>query len=77
MTSIIAKLFKNGQSQAVRIPKKYEFKGIDEVTIHREGNGIVIMPARKSWASFSKLPKADEDFMSFRPSLMDEGRVKL
>ena len=35
-----AKLFQNGQSQAVRLPKKYRFKG-DKVIIKRVGNAVV------------------------------------
>lgn len=77
MQSITAKLFKNGQSQAVRIPKLYQFEGVDEVTIHKKGDAVIITPARKNWTSFAELPEADADFMSSRPDLMDEGRVKL
>ena len=75
MHAMIAKLFKNGQSQAVRIPKAYEFKGIGEVVIRKEGKSIILTPARKSWSSFAKLPAADADFMTSRPSLMDNERV--
>ena len=38
-----AKLFTSGRSQAVRIPKKYRFKGT-EVEIHRQGNSLVLTP---------------------------------
>ena len=38
------KLFKNGRSQAVRIPREFELPGSDAV-IRREGRGIVIEPA--------------------------------
>ena len=34
-----AKLFRNGQSQAVRLPKEFRFDG-DEVWIKRVGNGV-------------------------------------
>lgn len=76
MRAVTAKLFKNGHNQAVRIPKAYEFQGIDEVIIVKEGDTIVLMPARKSWSSFSQLPSADKDFMSSREPLMDKKRVK-
>ena len=41
-----AKLFKNGRSQAVRLPKEFRFEG-DEVYVRREGNSIVLSPKAK------------------------------
>ncbi|TGK05894.1 AbrB/MazE/SpoVT family DNA-binding domain-containing protein [Leptospira selangorensis] len=38
-----AKIFKNGDSQAVRLPKEYRFKG-KEVYIHKEGEIVVLTP---------------------------------
>ncbi len=38
-----AKLFKNGSSQAVRLPKEYRFEG-DKVFIRREGEDIILSP---------------------------------
>jgi len=38
-----AKLFKNGRSQAVRLPKEFRFDG-DEVYVKREGNSVVLIP---------------------------------
>ena len=38
-----AKLFKNGSSQAVRLPKEYRFEG-DKVHIYREGDKVILMP---------------------------------
>ena len=32
---ITAKLFKNGQNQAIRIPKDFEFKGVNEASIRK------------------------------------------
>ncbi|GMR21533.1 MAG: type II toxin-antitoxin system VapB family antitoxin [Gammaproteobacteria bacterium] len=72
-----AKLFINGRSQAVRIPKALEFTGIDEVSIRKEGDALVITPARKNWVSFTALPKADDDFMQDRPELLVSDRVTL
>ena len=51
-----AKLFKNGKNQAVRLPREFEFEGINEVIIRKEGDNILLIPARKSWASFADLP---------------------
>ena len=47
-----AKLFMNGRSQAVRLPKEFRFDGVDEVAITREGRRIVLEPKRqrpKTW----------------------------
>jgi len=41
-----AKLFWNGRSQAVRLPKEFRFDG-DEVTIRREGERVILEPVRK------------------------------
>ena len=73
---ITAKLFKNGQNQAIRIPKDFEFKGVNEVSIRKEGDRIIIEPVRKSWLSYAELPIADADFMSERPEIFDDERVK-
>ena len=70
-----AKLFRNGKNQAVRLPKQFEFGGVNEVTIRKEGNAIVLLPVRKTWVSYATLPAADDDFMSVRASLLDDQRV--
>lgn len=72
-----ASLFTNGRSQAVRIPKELEFEGISEVEIVRDGDSIVLTPKRKSWSSFSAVEKAEDDFMTDRPDVLEEGRVLL
>lgn len=76
MQTISTKLFKNGQSQAVRIPKPFQFVGIDEVVIRRQGNAVIITPKRKTWASFAEAGVADADFMDKRPGLMETDRVE-
>jgi antitoxin VapB len=45
-----AKLFKNGQSQAVRLPKDFRFEG-NEVFIKKVGSSVVLMPEKNSWDS--------------------------
>lgn len=58
-----AKLFQNGQSQAVRLPKKYRFKG-DKVIIKRVGNAEVLLPYEDSWSTlFDSLEQFSDDFM--------------
>lgn len=44
-----AKLFKNGQSQAVRLPKEFRIAGT-EVYIKKQGESIVLLPKASSWA---------------------------
>ena len=61
-----AKLFKNGESQAVRLPKEFRFSG-DEVFIKRVGSAIVLLPKAKSWDTLiESLVKFPADFMSDR-----------
>ena len=56
------KLFKNGRSQAVRIPRDFELEG-DEVLMHREGNRLIVEPI---------LPKSlAQLFAGWRP--LDDG----
>lgn len=43
-----AKLFKNGSSQAVRLPKECRFKG-DEVIVKRFGDMVILVPKRYSY----------------------------
>ena len=72
-----ASLFKNGKNQAVRLPKDFEFEGVTEVEIIKEGESIILTPKRKSWASFSDIEKADSDFLFERTDVIEDGRVKL
>jgi antitoxin VapB len=67
-----AALFTNNRNQAVRIPREFEFKGISEVEIHKEGDALIIRPARLSWRSLLEEPKADADFLSERPAIVEE-----
>ena len=58
-----AKLFQNGQSQAVRLPKKYRFEG-EKVIIKRMGNAVVLLPCEDSWDTlFDSLEQFSDDFM--------------
>jgi antitoxin VapB len=61
-----AKLFKNGDSQAVRLPKEFRFAG-DEVLIKRVGSAVVLLPKARSWDTLiASLEKFPQDFMSDR-----------
>jgi antitoxin VapB len=57
-----AKLFKNGQSQAVRLPKEFRMIG-NEVYIKKQGEAIILLPKENSWAPlFSSLNHFTKDF---------------
>ena len=50
---------------------------MDSVIARKEGDTLVMRPARKSWLTFpDDAPLADDDFMAERPDLMQLGRVK-
>ena len=61
-----AKIFQNGQSQAVRLPKEFRFDDT-EVFIKKSGNVVHLIPRTDSWNSlFDSLKKFSRDFMSER-----------
>ena len=62
-----AKLFKNGRSQAVRLPKSYRFEG-DEVYIKKTSSGVLLIPKCGSvWEIWEvNLHKYAEPFMEER-----------
>jgi len=61
-----AKIFKNGQSQAVRLPKEFRFND-SEVFITKRGNIVQLIPRTDSWNSlFESLNKFSRDFMPQR-----------
>lgn len=43
-----AKLFMNGRSQAVRLPKEFRFAG-DEVYIRKLGDSVILIPFLAPW----------------------------
>lgn len=61
-----AKLFRNGQSQAVRLPKEFRFEG-GEVFIKKSGSAVVLIPLVHSWDSLiGSLDKFTDDYMTER-----------
>ncbi len=69
-----AKLFQNGKSQAVRLPKEYRFVG-EKVLIKRIGNAVVLLPYENSWQSlFDSLEQFSEDFLSEREQPQQQQR---
>ena len=65
-----ARVFRNGRSQAVRIPAEYRFKS-DEVYIHRDSQSGVISLSEKPFRS-----RIEEIFMEFDAAGGDRFRVE-
>jgi antitoxin VapB len=63
-----AKLFKNGRSQAVRLPKEFRLRGA-EVKIRKEGEKVILEPIEKAkWPDgFWDIFKPDPEFEITRP----------
>lgn len=58
-----AKLFENGRSQAVRLPKECRFDG-NEVAIDKVGDVVILMPKDHKWSGFlNSLELFSDDFM--------------
>ena len=59
-----ARLFVNGRSQAVRLPKEYQFRG-ENVYIKKVGEAVILVPVDKDWETFLHgLNSFSEDFMA-------------
>ncbi len=73
----VAKLFKNGQSQAVRLPKEFRFEGT-QVFIKRFGNAVLLLPEQDSWQLlFDSLGLFSDDFMEARDQPEQQEREEL
>ena len=58
-----AKVFENGRSQAVRLPKECRFN-TDEVAGNRIGDIVLLMPKTNKWSSFMQaIDMFSDDFM--------------
>jgi antitoxin VapB len=61
-----AKIFKNGASQAVRLPKEFRFDS-DEVCIKRVGSAVLLFPRSAAWDLMGQaIGNIGEDFMAER-----------
>ena len=61
---LTAKIFENGRSQAVRLPKECRFS-CDEVSCNRIGEAVILMPKDNQWAGLKAgLDLFTEDFMA-------------
>jgi antitoxin VapB len=69
----IAKLFKNGASQAVRLPAEFRFEGNEVYATRDEQTGDVLLstrPGARAWSDFFALMRTidvPDDFMAERP----------
>jgi antitoxin VapB len=69
----VAKLFKNGASQAVRLPADFRFAGDEVYVTQDDATGDVVLsdrPGAKSWVSFFEMlhtVDVPDDFMAERP----------
>lgn len=58
-----AKIFMNNRSQAVRLPKEFQFRAA-EVYIRKEGSEVILSPKPTDWSSYlANGPVASEAFM--------------
>jgi antitoxin VapB len=58
-----AKIFMNNRSQAVRLPKDFQFK-TQEVFIRKEGADVVLSPRPSDWSNYlAEAPVASQSFM--------------
>ena len=72
-----AKLFQNGRSQAVRLPKHFRFQG-DRVFVKRMGNAVVLLPYHDSWQSLlESIDRFSDDFMDDREQPPQQQRESL
>ena len=64
-----AKVFENGRSQAVRLPKECRFSS-DEVLVNKIGDIVLLLPKQNKWDSFmNAIDMFSDDFMA-------DGRAK-
>lgn len=69
-----AKLFQNGKSQAVRLPKEFRFHG-DKVFIKRMGNAVILLPYERGWDTLvESLTHFSDDFMTDRQQPPEQER---
>ncbi len=63
----IAKIFKNGRSQAVRLPKKYRFEDDSEVFVNKIGEFVILIPKDSKWETLvNSLDEFSDDYLEER-----------
>ena len=69
-----AKIFKNGRSQAVRLPREFRFD-CDEVFVHKQGDKVILTAKEPGWDEFfDSVSVFGEDFLSEREDLPPQER---
>ena len=59
-----AKVFKNGRSQAIRLPKECRFSS-DEVVVNKIGDIVILLPKQNKWDSLMRaVDMFSDDFMA-------------
>ena len=74
-----AKVFENGRSQAVRLPKECRFT-TDEVAVNKIGDIVLLMPKTNKWSSFMQaVDMFSDDFMEeeWNSSVLKQEREEL
>lgn len=73
-----AKVFENGRSQAVRLPKECRFN-TDEVAVNRIGDIVLLMPKANKWSAFMQaIDMFSDDYMEtgrHQESLQERDRL--
>jgi len=82
LSSAVAKrasILRNGASQAVRLPHELRFPAdVKEVRIRKQGDGLLITPAKPNWSSFFALRvDVPDDFPEYRNDLPPQPRDPL
>lgn len=62
-----AKIFENGRSQAVRLPKNFRFD-VDEVVVQRLGDAVILVPKEALWQTFM------DGVNGFTDDIFEDGR---
>lgn len=72
-----AKLFNNGRSQAVRLPKELRFSG-EDVYVKKIGNMVILLSKDDPWSPLiSSLDQFSADFMNTREQPPQDVREEL
>lgn len=75
MATRTAKIFMNGRSQAVRLPKEFRFD-TQEVYISRQGQHVILSAKKPTWDDFfNTRPAFDDDFLADRHDSPPQDRV--
>ena len=62
-----AKVFENGRSQAVRLPKKFRFD-VEEVVVQQLGSAVLLVPKESLWQTFI------DGLEGFTSDIFEDGR---